>query len=262
MKRIIIYNNAGGAGKTTTALNLGYELGQKGKKVLLVDTDSQSDLTGFLGVNEEELEYSVADLMLGKASFTDVVLKDVHGIDLIPSKREDVMDLPQLLTTTAMNQTVLRDCIEDAEIEEEYDFLLIDCPASMSLIVENVLAAAEQILIPVPCNEKGLKSTDSMFDIIYKTKKRLNRSLKILGFVPTFYTKSTSSGVSSLKEMEDLSQAGKVFSAISRTVALEDSFTQQLPLALVKKGKERKRMLDKKTRMIYSQLADEILEVL
>ena len=149
MARILaVANQKGGVGKTTTSVNLAAELAQSGRRVLLVDLDPQGNATMGSGVDKRKLERTVYHVLLGLGEAANIRVRVASGFDLIPANRElagaevELVDLPN-------REGRLRDAF--ASLAGDYDFILIDCPPSLSLLTVNAFAAAEQVLIPMEC---------------------------------------------------------------------------------------------------------------
>lgn len=160
-KVIAVTNQKGGVGKTTTTVNLGVGLAQRGKKVLLVDTDPQGSLTVSLGVkNPDELDTTISDLMQvvvdnGNLSPRDNgILKDIEGVDLVPSNI-GLSSFEVSLVNTMSREFVLRSYL--GAVKRDYDYVLIDCMPSLGMLTINALAAADSVLIPCQANYLSTK---------------------------------------------------------------------------------------------------------
>lgn len=151
-KVIALTNQKGGVGKTTTAVNLGIGLARKGKKVLLVDADSQGNLTDSLGwKTPDELKKTLASVMTKVVMDeplreSDAILHHEEGVDLLPSNIE-LSALEMLLSNTISRETIMRSYLQG--IKHRYDYVLIDCSPSLGLVTVNAFAAADSIIIPV-----------------------------------------------------------------------------------------------------------------
>lgn len=187
MARIIsIANQKGGVGKTTTAINLGAALAVMEKKVLLVDCDPQANSTSGLGVSQDEVInrdlYSVFYMpeKIGEAIYTT----KTPYLSLLPSTPNLVAVELELVDKMA-REFYLRECIRN--INEKYEYILIDCPPSLSLLTLNALCASQELLVPLQCEFFALEGIVKLFQTYEQVKKLLNPSLAMLGIVLTMY---------------------------------------------------------------------------
>jgi len=184
MKFISIVNQKGGTGKTTTVISLGAVLAERGKKVLLIDLDPQGNLTYSLGVNE--IEHTIGDVLMGDASAKQSIISlPDEGLDLIPSS----IDLANIEMSMAQ--------IEERELQlkktlkglSKYDFVLIDCPPSFSLLAVNSLTLSNEVIIPMQMTALSLQGLDLIYSTIEQIRENLNPKLKILGILPVMIDK-------------------------------------------------------------------------
>ncbi len=185
MARILaVANQKGGVGKTTTSVNLAAGLAQSGKRVLLVDLDPQGNATMGSGVNKSTLERTVYHVLLGLGDAAHIRVHVDSGYDLIPANRElagaeiELVDLPH-------REGRLRAALE--KIAGDYDFILIDCPPSLSLLTVNAFAAAEQVLIPMQCEYYALEGLSDLVGTIKRVRSNLNPRLEIAGLLRTMF---------------------------------------------------------------------------
>ena len=186
-KTIAICNQKGGVGKTTTALNLGAGLVRKGRKVLLVDADPQSDLTASLGWNGDALEKSLGRLMYlatqeYKPVVQDSIIHHPEGIDLIPSNLE-LSSMETQLVNAMSREKVLSNLLKD--VKKDYDYILIDCMPSLGMITINALTAADSVIIPVQAQFLPAKGMTQLLRSIDMVRNHTNDKLKIEGIVMT-----------------------------------------------------------------------------
>ena len=187
-KVIAICNQKGGTGKTTTCANLGIGLSRAGKKVLLIDADSQGDLTASLGWrNQDDLPTALATLMEGviedkPIDIHSAILRHEEGADLIPSNIELSSMEMRLVTAISREQTLKR--IVDS-IKNEYDYVLIDCMPSLGMVTINALTASDSVIIPVQAQYLPAKGMTQLVKTIIQVKHRLNPELKIDGVLLT-----------------------------------------------------------------------------
>ncbi len=188
-----IVNQKGGVGKTTTALNLGYALSENNKKVLLIDFDPQSSLTSAFGYNAENKD-NIETLMtlaieeeeiIGKESY---ILNIKENLDLIPCSLE-LSGIEMGLVNVMSRELILKSIIE--EIENDYDYILIDCSPSLGMLTINALAACNTVLIPVTPEYLSAKGLALLINNIKRIKKRLNPTIEIDGILITMIDERT-----------------------------------------------------------------------
>ena len=185
MGRIIaIANQKGGVGKTTTAVNLAAALAQTPRRVLLVDLDPQGNATMASGVDKRELANSACEVLLGECTADSVVVKSPEGFDLLPGNIDLTAAEIRLMDEPAREQR-LKTAL--APLREKYDYLIIDCPPSLSLLTLNALAAADGVIVPMQCEYFALEGLSSLVDTINALKGKLNPQLEIDGIVRTMF---------------------------------------------------------------------------
>ncbi len=187
MSRIIaIANQKGGVGKTTTAINLGACLAVAEKKTLIIDMDPQGNATSGLGIDKEELESSVYDVLLDGAAAEQVVRSHVHFpyLDVLPANR-DLVGAEVELVNRRGRENILRDALKG--IRDRYEYVLIDCPPSLGLLTLNTLAAADSVLIPIQCEFYALEGLSQLLNTVTIVQKNLNPGLQIEGVLLTMY---------------------------------------------------------------------------
>jgi chromosome partitioning protein len=227
MSRVIaVFNQAGGVGKSTIARDLGFELVQRGQRVLLVDADPQASLTEFLGFDADEIEVSLFDALLGHAA---APILSAHGLDLIPSSI-DLAAADFLLAAEIGRELKLRQALEP--IRDRYDVVLVDAPPSLGNISINVLVAADELLIPVQCEVKALRGTRHLFQTVERVRS-LNPGLKILGVVPTLLDRRTRLNNESYEVLKArLGDKLTVFAPVRRGVAFAEASANRVPIHL------------------------------
>lgn len=162
-KIISIVNQKGGVGKTTTTVNLGASLTIEKQKVLLIDFDQQANATISLGINREDINYDIVDILLNAADVEEVILKtNVESLDIIPASIR-LSQLEDLLYNTDYKEWILYKKIES--LKNKYDYILIDCPPSLGLIIDNALFASDSVIIPVEC---GFYAYDALTQMVNK----------------------------------------------------------------------------------------------
>jgi ATPases involved in chromosome partitioning len=190
MARIIaIANQKGGVGKTTTAINLSACIAELGKKVLVIDMDPQGNASSGLGVDKNELENTVYELILGDCTLSECMkLNVLKNLDVIPANI-DLSAAEMDLITVEGKEYILKKHIE--KIREDYDFIIIDCPPSFNMLTINAMTTADSVLVPIQCEYYALEGLTQLVHTMGLIKKRLNSSLYIEGVVFTMYDMRT-----------------------------------------------------------------------
>lgn len=200
---IALVNQKGGVGKTTTAINLGAALAEKGMRVLLVDLDPQGALSSGLGIQADDLNATIYNLLTDTVQDPDrVILKARERIDLLPANI-DLAAAELELVTAFSREYLLRDSLTPQA--SRYDFILIDCGPNLGLLTVNGLAAADVVLIPLQCEYFALRALGTLMRTIARVRARLNPRLQIAGIFGTMYATGTRHAE------EVLRQAGLLF---------------------------------------------------
>ena len=181
-KVIAIVNQKGGVGKTTTAVNLSTVLAQKGKKVLLIDEDPQGNATSGLGI-EKSTEKSIYDVLINETSFEETIIKTaIKNLYLCPSNI-NLAGAEVELVNMLSRETKMKEKME--EIQDNFHYIIIDCPPSLGLLTINALTAANSIMIPIQCEYYALEGVGQLMNTVNLIKKQLNKDLYIEGVVLT-----------------------------------------------------------------------------
>lgn len=227
-KIISLFNQAGGVGKTTITLNLGYQLSKRKNKVLLIDLDPQASLTLFMGIDPSSLEKTVFDAIVNEEPLS--IQPKVHGMD-IASTNINLSAAEIQLVNMDFREVRLQDAI--APIKDNYDFILIDCPPSLGLLSYISLVAATHVLVPIETHYKAFEGTNLLLQTVARIRKKGNRSLKIAGFVPSRYAATNSQDKRTLKAInEQFAPIAPVYDPIPRITAFVDASEKQVPLAV------------------------------
>ena len=231
MSRIIaIANQKGGVGKTTTAINLASCLAEAGKKVLTIDLDPQGNMTSGLGVNKNELENTVYELMLDECSIKESMVDTVvDGMKIIPSNVNLAGAEIELLGIED-KEYILKNAVD--YVRDDYDFIIIDCPPSLGLLNTNALTAADSILIPVQCEYYALEGLSQLIHTIELVQERLNPKLEIEGVVFTMYDARTNLSLQVVENVKDNLNQNIYKTIIPRNVRLAEAPSYGMPINL------------------------------
>ncbi len=225
-KKVIFYNQKGGVGKTTAAVNLGSALSEIGQKVLLIDFDAQCNLTG--AVSGDLRKANIYQVIVGQIPASSAVQSTIFkNLYLIPGSI-DVAGLSIELVNENNREYFLKTVLES--LDDDYDFIILDCPPSLGLETMNALAWADYVAIPLQCEYLAMEGLNLIMRTISNVKKSLNPNLKILGILFTMYSKRA---LLNRQVVEDISQffGDTVFKTIiPRSVRLSEAPSHGLPI--------------------------------
>lgn len=203
---IAIANQKGGVGKTTTTFNLGVALANQGKKVLLIDADSQGDLTTYMGVHDtDNIPVTLSTLMMRAITnetinSKEAIIKHKEGVDLIPSNLELASTEVNLMNALS-REYILKNCI--LELKDNYDYILVDCMPSLGMLNINVLSCSDKVLIPIQPEFLSVKAMNHLMQSILNVKKHINHDLKVDGIVFTMVDARTRNTKEIIKELNE-----------------------------------------------------------
>ena len=247
---LAIANQKGGVGKTTTTINLSACLAEKGKKVLVIDTDPQGNTTSGFGLNKNELETSIYDLMLGENSAKECMcpVEGIENLKLIPSNI-DLSGAEIQLIDENNKEYILRDAID--YVKDDFDFVIIDCPPSLNMLTINAMTTADSVLVPIQCEYYALEGIAQLMMTIDLVHDRLNEKLTMDGVVFTMFDGRTNLSNEVVESVKKSIQAHVYETIIPRNVRLAEAPSHGLPINLY----------DRKSAGTesYRKLADEII---
>lgn len=244
-KIIAIANQKGGVGKTTTSINLSACLAELGKKVLVVDSDPQGNTSSGFGINKNEIENTFYTLLLGSTNFEDtkIQIEKFDKLDVLPSNIE-LSGAEIEIIERNNREYILKNILKN--VNNEYDYIIIDCPPSLNLLTLNALTASDCILVPLQCEYYALEGLSQLIYTINLVQKKLNPSLKIEGVVFTMFDSRTNLSLQVVEEVKKYLEKNVYRSIIPRNVRLSEAPSHGVPINLYdskSKGAEAYRLL-------------------
>ena len=232
MARVLaIANQKGGVGKTTTAVNLAASLAVAEQRILLIDSDPQGNATSGVGLQKEEISQTVYDVLIGTSTVRNARIQRVQfdKLDVVPAT-PDLAAAEIELVDHPNRDRMMRDGI--AEIRDEYDYVLIDCPPSLGLITINMLAAADALIIPLQCEYYALEGLSQLLNTVHRVQQGVNPNLGIDGVLLTMYDARLNLSRQVATEARDYFGAQVFESVIPRNVRLAEAPSFGKPIVL------------------------------
>ena len=251
MSRIIaIANQKGGVGKTTTAINLSACLAESGKKVLAIDLDPQGNMTSGLGVDKNELDNTVYELMLDECSINESMQQTVVDNLKIIASNVNLAGAEIELLGINDKEYILKTAVD--YIRDDFDFIIIDCPPSLNMLTVNAMTTADTVLVPIQCEYYALEGLSQLIHTINLVQERLNSKLEIEGVVFTMYDVRTNLSNQVVENVRENLDARIYETMIPRTIRLAEAPSYGIPI----------NMYDSKSAGAesYRKLAKEIIE--
>lgn len=251
MKKICIFNQKGGVGKTTTNINLCSYIAMLGYKVLAIDIDPQGNTTSGLGIDKRKLEKSMYDVITNDVSLKEVIKQSelVSNLYIAPAKME-LAGAEVEIIEKEKRELILQEKIR--EVEDDFDFIFIDCPPSLGFLTINSLTSCDSVLIPIQCEFYALEGVGQLINTIQLVKKSLNKNLEVEGVIMTMYDSRTNLSNEVYKEVEKYFKDKVYKVTIPRNIRLAEAPSFGLPIMLYDekcKGAE-----------AYEQLTNEFIE--
>lgn len=227
-RTIVVANQKGGVGKTTTAINLAASLAELGKKVLVVDMDPQGNTTSGLGIDKEQAENTVYELMLEECSVEDAIMEsEYENLSVLPSNI-NLAAAEIELTGFEEKEFILKKAVD--QVRADYDFIIIDCPPSLNTLTINAMCAADTVLVPIQCEYYALEGLSQLMNTVELVRDRLNPNLEIEGVVFTMYDARTNLSLQVVENVKaNLDQ--KIYKTIiPRNVRLAEAPSYGMPI--------------------------------
>ena len=217
---IAVANQKGGVAKTTTVASLGSALAELGQRVLLVDLDPQACLTFSLGIDPEDLELSIHHVLTKGVPATDVMATTEDGVDILPATIELARAEADLLTRTG-REYVIRTVMED--LEDDYDWVLLDCPPSLGVLTVAALTAATGVLIPLQCETLSHRGVGQLLDTVHDVRRFTNRNLEVWGVLPTLYDGRTNHARAVLETISETYELAVIEPPIPKSIRFAEA---------------------------------------
>lgn len=222
MARILVLaNQKGGVGKTTTAVNVSVDLVQRGRRVLLIDLDPQGNATSSLGINKHTVDYSSYDVLIEGRPVAECLLPQVRpGLDLLAANAS-LAGAEVELVSVRRREYRFREAL--AAVAADYDVVIVDCPPSLGLLTVNALTAANEVVIPIQCEYLALEGLMQLINTIDLVKRRLNPSLDVLGVVMTMFDARTRLSAQVVQDVRRFFPSRMFQTVIPRAVRLAEA---------------------------------------
>lgn len=225
---LAVANQKGGVAKTTSVASIGAALAEQGQRVLLVDLDPQACLTFSLGIDPEDLEVSVHQVLTQGIDASEVIIETEDGVDVLPATIELARAEADLLTRTGREHVIkgaleaLAEELEEAE-SGPYDWVLLDCPPSLGVLTVAALTAADGVLIPLQCETLSHRGVGQLLDTVHDVRRFTNRGLEVWGVLPTLYDGRTNHARTVLETISETYDLEVVEPPIPKTIKFAEA---------------------------------------
>ena len=227
-RTIAIANQKGGVGKSTTAINLSSCLGEMGQKVLTIDMDPQGNTTSGMGVEKNEVENTIYELLLGESKLEDCIIPlNFDNLSLIPSY-VNLAGAEIELIGVEDKEFILKNAID--QVRDQYDFIIIDCPPSLNMLTINAMTTADTVLVPIQCEYYALEGLSQLMHTIELVQERLNPELEMEGVVFTMYDARTNLSLQVVENVKDSLDQNIYKTIIPRNVRLAEAPSYGMPI--------------------------------
>lgn len=227
-RTIVVANQKGGVGKTTTAVNLSASLAELGKKVLLIDMDPQGNATSGLGVEKENIENTVYELLLGECTLEECMINDIYeNLSILPSNINLAAAEIELIEFNEKEYILKK---EVAKIKDNFEFIIIDCPPSLSMLTVNSMCASDTVLVPIQCEYYALEGLTQLIHTINLVKDRLNSELEMEGVVFTMYDARTNLSLQVVENVKNNLNQTIYKTIIPRNIRLAEAPSHGMPI--------------------------------
>ncbi|MBP8714363.1 MAG: ParA family protein [Lachnospiraceae bacterium] len=249
-RTIAVANQKGGVGKTTTTVNLSAALGAKGQRVLVVDTDPQGNTTSGFGVDKNNIENTIYELMLDEITTDQCIIKNiVDNVDIIPAN-VNLAAVEVELMDKENREYIVKNAID--WVKDQYDFIMVDCPPSLSTLTINSMTAADTVLVPIQCEFYALEGLSQLITTVNLVKERLNPELGMEGIVFTMYDSRNNLSDQVVENVKAHVEEKVYNTLIPRNIRLAEAPSYGMPI----------NKYDPKSAgaVAYDSLADELIE--
>ncbi len=248
---VSVVNQKGGVGKTTTAVNICAALGEKGKKVLLVDLDPQGNATSGYGISKKNLEITSYDVVMSNVRPEEAVIKTTYkNVSIIPATAELAEAEIHLLQIEQRNHQLKKALIQ---LKDSYDIIVIDCLPSLGILAVNALIASDKFIVPMQCEHYSLEGLAQLLSTVKKIKKTANKNLMLMGIVFTMLDKRLLQSNEIMRDIKKNFPPSAIFNTvIPRNVRTSEAPSHGMPVIYYDKSS--------KGAEAYSRLAAEIIK--
>ncbi len=249
-KVITVTNQKGGVGKTTTSINLAFYLAKAGKKTLVIDFDPQGNAGSGLGIDLRELDKSMCDVMLGECELKDIIIPNKTKRLFVAPTIPELADVEVQMTEMKNKFLLLKNAI--AAVADDYDFIIIDSPPSLSLLTVNCMIASEYVLVPIQTEFYAMQGVEQLRETMKLVRKAMNPNLKLLGVLATMYDRRTALSSEVLAEVKKRFKNLVFETTIPRNVRLAEAPSHGIPIGQYDRFS--------KGAKAYKSLAEEVME--